>query len=268
MNRFCSIFSQLLQLFPRLEFQNWSERPKPSATPGVSAAGPSSFPCCSATWAKPKACGKSAVGWPVAKANWPPRHPDSQALDSVLCQRAPSLGALRAGVPLPARSVPDADRGRRRKPFRFKNPLVSLDATVIDLCARYSTGPVPAHQRGRQSPPPSGSRRLLAEFACITEGAVSDLTAGRSCTSKRGPLSSSTGLYRLRWYATSPSRGLLRHPAEKQRQLRGGQAASAARELSRRLRSDHPSLRPPAPRTALSLPPRRNRRSRPGRLRF
>jgi hypothetical protein len=70
--------------------------------------------------------------------------------------------------------------GRRRKPFRFKNPLVSLDATVIDLCAsrfdwaqfQRTKGAVKLHLLLDHD-------GYLPAFACVTEGKASDLSAAR-----------------------------------------------------------------------------------------
>ena len=39
MNRFCSIFSQLLQLFPRIEFQQAVKEPMPNVMPEDLLAG-------------------------------------------------------------------------------------------------------------------------------------------------------------------------------------------------------------------------------------
>ena len=39
--------------------------------------------------------------------------------------------------------------GPTRRKFRFKNKLLSLDSTVIDLCARCSTGRSSGAPRGR-----------------------------------------------------------------------------------------------------------------------
>ncbi len=134
MNRFCSMFSQLLKLFPRVEFQALVQR----------------------TYAE-----RHARGF----ACW------SQFVAMLFCQlgRAHSLreicGGLAScegklshlGTTAPARSTlayANAHRpwqlyravfqellarcqplARGRRKFRFKNKLVSLDSTVIDLCA-------------------------------------------------------------------------------------------------------------------------------------
>jgi hypothetical protein len=54
-----------------------------------------------------------------------------------LCQRASPLANVRNGVSSTAAEMPDlaASRTDQNRRFRFKNKLMSLDATVIDLCA-------------------------------------------------------------------------------------------------------------------------------------
>src|ERR1700682_4222075 len=133
MTRFCSIFSQLLQLFPRTEFQR----------------------AVAATKAERHARGFTCWGQFVAM---------------LFCQlgRAHSLreieGGLKScegklahlGIEAPARSSLSYANGHRpwelfekvfyglfekvalkaqgKRKFRFKNKLVSIDSTVIDLC--------------------------------------------------------------------------------------------------------------------------------------
>jgi hypothetical protein len=58
MNRVCSIFSQLLQLFSRVEFEAASI--KRSAMREGLPVGASSWPCCSVNWAGRIACGRFA----------------------------------------------------------------------------------------------------------------------------------------------------------------------------------------------------------------
>jgi len=48
-NRFTSVFSQLLQLFSRVDLQRAAKEQKAEPTPGVSHAGASSSPCSSAS---------------------------------------------------------------------------------------------------------------------------------------------------------------------------------------------------------------------------
>jgi len=175
MNRFCSIFSQLLQLFPRVEFENTVQ----------------------ATGAERRTKGFSC---------W------AQFVSMLFCQlgRAHSLreitqglrsceGKLKhLGISAPARatlSYANQHRpwelyqqvfftllGRCRsevvghKKFRFKNKLVSLDSSVIDLCVtlfdwakfRRTKGAIKLHLLLDHD-------GYLPSFAVITEGRVSDV---------------------------------------------------------------------------------------------
>ncbi len=175
MNRFCSIFSQLLQLFSRIEFQQ----------------------AVNETRAERHARGFTCWGQFVAM---------------LFCQlgRAHSLreitGGLRScegklkhlGIPAPSRSTLAYANEHRpwqlyekiflqllqrcrmqgggRKKFRFKNKLVSLDATTIDLCVtmfdwarfRRTKGAIKLHLLLDHD-------GYLPEFAVITEGKVADV---------------------------------------------------------------------------------------------
>ncbi len=136
MNRFCSIFSQLLQLFPRLEFQELVRETKAERH------------------ARGFACWTQFVSMLFCQLG------RAQSLREICGGLASCEGKLsHLGIRVPKRStlayanehrpwelyeqmfhrLLDRCRtltvGRRRKPFRFKNPLVSLDAGVIDLCA-------------------------------------------------------------------------------------------------------------------------------------
>jgi len=175
MNRFCSIFSQLLQLFPRIEFQKAVRETK----------------------AERHARGFTCWGQFVAM---------------LFCQlgRAHSLreitGGLRScegklkhlGITAPSRSSLAYANGHRPwqlyqevflqllercrmqvgggKKFRFKNKLVSLDSSTIDLCLsifdwarfRRTKGAVKLHLL-------LDHEGYLPEFAWITEGKVADV---------------------------------------------------------------------------------------------
>jgi len=175
MNRFCSIFSQLLQLFSRIEFQQAVDE----------------------THAERHAHGFTCWGQLVAM---------------LFCQlgRAHSLreitGGLRScegklkhlGIPAPSRSTLAYANEHRpwqlyerlflqllqrcrmqvrgRKKFRFKNKLVSLDATTIDLCLsmfdwarfRRTKGAIKLHLLLDHD-------GYLPEFAVITEGKVAEV---------------------------------------------------------------------------------------------
>jgi hypothetical protein len=175
MNRFCSIFSQLLQLFSRIEFQQ------------------------AVTETKAERHARGFTCW-------------GQFGAMLFCQlgRAHSLreitGGLRScegklkhlGITAPSRStLAYADEHRpwqlyqrifmqlfercqsqvkARKKFRFKNKLVGLDSTIIDLCIslfdwakfRRTKGAVKLH-------PLLDHDGYLPSFAVITEGKVADV---------------------------------------------------------------------------------------------
>src|SRR5882672_2915316 len=134
MTRFCSIFSQLLQLFPRTEFQRAVQ----------------------ATHAERHARGFTCWGQFVAMLFC--QLGRAHSLREICGGLASCEGKLsHLGITAPARSTlayanehrpwqlyravfqdllarcQSVARGRQR--FRFKNKLVSLDSTVIDLCA-------------------------------------------------------------------------------------------------------------------------------------
>lgn len=175
MNRFCSIFSQLLQLFPRIEFENTVKETK----------------------AERHAKGFTCWG---------------QFVSMLFCQlgRAHSLreitGGLRScegklkhlGITAPAHSTLAYANEHRpwelyqktffhlfnrcqnqvvgKKKFKFKNKLVSMDSSVIDLCLslydwakfRRTKGAIKLHLILDHD-------GYLPSFAVITEGKVSDV---------------------------------------------------------------------------------------------
>ena len=177
MNKFCSIFSQLLQLFPRVEFQQMVKE----------------------VHAERHAKGFTCWGQFVAM---------------LFCQlgRAHSLreitGGLRScegklkhlGITAPSHSSLAYANGHRpwelyqevflklfercrvqaigKKKFRFKNRLISMDSTVIDLCLemydwahfRRTKGAIKLHLL-------LDHEGYLPRFALITEGKVSDVKA-------------------------------------------------------------------------------------------
>jgi hypothetical protein len=179
MQRFCSLFSQLLQLFPRLEFQQLVQQHRAERH----ARG---FEC----WTQFVAmlfcqlgrahrlreiCGglASCLG----------------KLSHLGIERAPVRSTLAyANEHRPAGLYRDLffcllDRCRRvagRHKFRFKNKLVSLDATVIDLCAeifdwakfRRTKGAVKLHLLLDHD-------GYLPCFAVITPGKVHEINVAR-----------------------------------------------------------------------------------------
>ena len=180
MNRFSSIFSQLLQLFPRVEFQDLVTR----------------------THAE-----RHAKGYPC----W------NQFVSMLFCQlgRAHSLreitGGLRScegklkhlGITAPSHSTLAYANERRpwelyqqvfiklfnrcrtqvkigKKKFRFKNKLISMDSSTIDVCLdmfdwakfRRTKGAIKLHLLLDHD-------GYLPSFAIITEGNISDIRVAR-----------------------------------------------------------------------------------------
>jgi len=115
------------------------------------------FTCWGSSWpallpaGTPSRCGRLRA-WRLRKGNcviW--GYQSARASHAGLRQRASPLADVRNGVSSTAAECQTlaASRTDRNKSFRFKNKLMSLDATVIDLCASCSTGPNPI---GRKEP--------------------------------------------------------------------------------------------------------------------
>ena len=209
MNRVMSVFSQILQLFSRLEFEK----------------------AVKATQAE-----RHARGF----ASW------SQFVAMLFCQlgRAKSLreicGGLACcegklhhlGITAPPRSTlayanahrpwtlhktvffqllgrcQEVARGRRK--FRFKNKLVSLDASVIDLCAtlfdwatfRRTKGAVKLHLL-------LDHEGYLPSYAVITEGKQHEVTVAKTLTFAPGTiLVIDRGYVDYTWFATLTRQGV------------------------------------------------------------
>ena len=185
MTRFCSIFSQLLQLFPRAEFQQ-----AVVATGGERHAR--GFTC----WGQFVAMLFSQLG-------------RAHSLREICGGLASCEGRLaHLGITAPARATLAYANAHRpwqlyqavfeqmlvrcrgvatRKPFRFKNKLLALDATVIDLCAelfpwatfRRTKGAVKLHFTLDYD-------GCLPTFVVITEGVRPEVTVARTQTYAAG----------------------------------------------------------------------------------
>lgn len=180
MNRVCSIFAQILQLFPRDQFQQAVQKHKAERH----ARG---FTC----WGQFVAMMFCQLG-------------SAKSLREICQGLAASEGKLRhLGIPVgPSRSTLAYANEHRpwelyqtvfenllqrchsvaagKKKFRFKNKLVSLDSTSIDLCAslfdwaqyKRTKGAVKVHLV-------LDNEGYLPCFACITDGKKHDVTVGR-----------------------------------------------------------------------------------------
>jgi hypothetical protein len=189
MNRVCSIFAQLLQLFPRVQFQQAVKKHK----------------------AERHARGFTCWGQFVAMMFC--QLASAKSLREICQGLAASEGKLRhLGVPeAPARSTLAYANEHRpwelyqtvygdlletvqkvtvgKKKFRFKNKLQSLDSSCIDLCAtlydwakyKRTKGAVKLHLLLDHD-------GYLPVFACITDGKSHDVTVGRQLRFQAGTI--------------------------------------------------------------------------------
>jgi hypothetical protein len=189
MNRVCSIFAQVLQLFPREQFQQAVQKHKAERH----ARG---FTC----WGQFVAMLFCQLG-------------AARSLREICQGLAASEGKLRhLGIPIaPSRSTLAYANEHRpwelyqtvfgellqrchsvaagKKKFRFKNKLVSLDSTSIDLCAslfdwakyKRTKGAVKVHLL-------LDNEGYLPCFACITDGKKHDVTVGRTLRFQPGTI--------------------------------------------------------------------------------
>ena len=99
---------------------------------GGSRVGGSLSRCCSASWAGPLLARYLRRAGELRRQARASGNRGAEAVLAGLCQRAPALGAVPSGLLSAARALSD---GGGAEKFRFKNKLLSLDTTVIDLCA-------------------------------------------------------------------------------------------------------------------------------------
>ena len=189
MNRVCSIFAQILQLFPRDQFQQAVQKHK----------------------AERHARGFTCLGQFVAMLFC--QLGSAKSLREICQGLAASEGKLKhLGIPVaPSRSTLAYANEHRpwelyqtvfgellqrchgvaagKKKFRFKNKLVSLDSTSIDLCAslfdwaqyKRTKGAVKVHLL-------LDNDGYLPCFACITDGKKHDVTVGRTLRFQPGTI--------------------------------------------------------------------------------
>lgn len=186
MTRVSSIFSQILQLIPRLEFESAVRQHKAERhARGFSCWGQFiAMLFCQLGHAKSlrEICGGLAasegklrhLGLPTAPARstlaYANEHRPWQLQQTIFEQLLTKCQTLAASQP---------GTGKKRK-FRFKNPLLSLDATVIDLCAtmfdwakfRLTKGAVKLHLLLDHD-------GYLPSFAVITEGKKHEVRVAR-----------------------------------------------------------------------------------------
>jgi hypothetical protein len=202
MNRVCSIFAQVLRLIPRVQFQDAVKEHK----------------------AERHARGFTCWGQFLAMLFCQLGH--AQSLREICNGLAASEGKLRhLGIPrAPKRSTLAyanehrpwqlyetvfhqllnvcREEARGKKKFRFKNKLVSLDSTSIELCAEVYDW---AHYKRAK-----GAVKLhlvldneghLPCFAVITDGKSHDITVGRTLRFTRGTIvAMDKGYVDYRWW--------------------------------------------------------------------
>jgi hypothetical protein len=214
--RVCSIFSQILQLIPRLEFesavrQHNSER----HARGFTSWGQFiAMLFCQLGHAKSlrEICGGLAasegklrhLGLPTAPSRstlaYANEHRPWQLHRTVFEQLLAKCQMLVARQP----------ETRKKRKFRFKNPLLSLDATVIDLCAtmfdwakfRRTKGAVKLHLLLDHD-------GYLPSFAVITEGKKHEVRVARQMQFARGTiLAFDRGYTDYEWFMSLTEQGV------------------------------------------------------------
>jgi hypothetical protein len=186
LTRVCSIFSQILQLIPRLEFESAVRKHGAERhARGFSSWGQFiAMLFCQLGHAKSlrEICGGLAasegklrhLGLPAAPARstlaYANEHRPWQLCRTVFDQLLAKCQTLAASQP----------GTRKKRKFRFKNPLLSLDASVIDLCAtmfdwakfRRTKGAVKLHLLLDHD-------GYLPSYAVITEGKKHEVRVAR-----------------------------------------------------------------------------------------
>ena len=210
MNRVCSIFSQILQLFPRLEFEEAVRQHKAERhARGFSSWGQfiaMLFCQLGHTQSLREICGGLAasegklrhLGLPEAPARstlaYANEHRPWQLYQTVFHQLLSKCQAVAAG----------------KKKFRFKNQLLSLDATVIDLCAavfdwakfRKTKGAVKLHLLLDHA-------GYLPVYAVITEGKQHEIRVARRMQLEPGTvLVFDRGYTDYTWFADLTEQGV------------------------------------------------------------
>ncbi len=210
MNRFSSIFSQMLQLFSRLEFQRAVVRHRAERH----ARG---FTC----WGQFVAMLFCQLG-------------QSQSLREICVGLAGSEGKLKhLGVPAaPKRSTLAYANEHRpwelyqtvfqslfqrcqevvgaQKKFRFRNPLLSIDSTLIDLCSSVFDWAVYSRDKGAAKlHMVLDHRGYLPKFAFITEGKVPELIPARMLEFEPGTIVVfDKGYVDYKWYERLTRQGV------------------------------------------------------------
>ncbi len=151
MTRVCSIFSQILQFFPRLEFESATRNTTPNGTHVGFTCWGQFVAMLFCQLGHANRCVKYVGAWRSGRetsSSGFTRRPARSTLGYANEHRP--LADVRNGVSSTAAEVParGASAPDQKRKFRFKNQLLSLDATVIDLCVPCSTGPSSGGRKG------------------------------------------------------------------------------------------------------------------------
>jgi hypothetical protein len=184
MKRFCSIFSQLLQLFPRLEFERAVKKHQADrAAKGFTSWGQfvaMLFCQLGRAHTLREICGGLASCEGKLKHLGVPEAPKKSTLAYANEHRPWELYQTVFGQLLEKCQSTVAESGWKKK-FRFKNKLTSLDSSTIDLCIslfdwakfRRTKGAVKLHLLLDHD-------GYLPSYAVITDGKKSDIKVART----------------------------------------------------------------------------------------
>ena len=221
MNRVCSIFSQLLQLFPRVEFQRLVQETRAERhARGFTCWGQFvAMMFCQVGQARTlrEICGGLAASEGKLKHLGVSQAPKKSTL-SYANQHRPWQLYQKVFETLFGRCAQIA--GARQRRFRFHNPLMSIDGTLIELCS--SIYDWAKWQRAK------GAAKLhmvldhdgyLPRFAVITEGKASEVKVARGFHFEPGTIVVfDRGYVDYEWYQRLTDEGVffvtrLRHDA-------------------------------------------------------
>lgn len=213
MNRVCSIFSQLLQLFPRTEFQAAVKEHKAERhARGFTSWGQFvAMLFCQLGHAKSlrEICGGLASCEGKLRHLGVPQAPPRSTLAYANEHRSWELYQTVFGQLL-ERCQQVAASGRGKKKFRFKNKLMSIDGSVIDLCAtmfnwakfRQTKGAVKLHLL-------LDHEGYLPSFAVITPGKTQEIKVARQMRFERGTiLAIDRGYADYEWFVELTAQGV------------------------------------------------------------
>jgi Transposase DDE domain/Domain of unknown function (DUF4372) len=214
--RVCSIFSQILQLIPRLEFESAVRQHNAERhARGFTSWGQFiAMLFCQLGHAKSlrEICGGLAASEGKLRHLGLPTAPSRSTLAYANEHRPWQLHRtvfeqLLAKCQILVASQPET---RKKRKFRFKNPLLSLDATVIDLCAtmfdwakfRLTKGAVKLHLLLDHD-------GYLPSYAVITEGKKHEVRVARQMQFARGTiLVFDRGYTDYQWFTSLTEQGV------------------------------------------------------------